>query len=109
MFEWFTGGLRKRVRCWRCAGLRILRWSLSRVICDAVVRARSTRISGRTASHMVRLAKGSKLWMIWKKGSTNGLTQNLVREAANEHGLVDYKICSVNAQWSGMLFAAEKG
>ncbi len=58
---------------------------------------------------MVRLAAGSKLWMIWKKASTNGLTQNLVREAANEHGLVDYKICSVNAQWSGMLFPAKKG
>ena len=58
---------------------------------------------------MARLAAVSKLWMIWKKGSTNGLTQNLVREAANEHGLVDYKICSVNAQWSGMLFAAKKG
>jgi len=58
---------------------------------------------------MRRLAARSKLWLIWRKGGTgDALTQNLVRSTACEAGLVDYKICSVNQDWSAMLFALEK-
>lgn len=57
---------------------------------------------------MWRLAGQSRLWIIWRKGSTNGITQNAIRETAREAGLVDYKICSVNKDWSGMLFARKK-
>jgi hypothetical protein len=56
-----------------------------------------------------KLAARSKLWVVWTKGATtSGLTGNFVREAAIEVGLVDYKICSVDARWSGMLFALKK-
>ena len=55
-----------------------------------------------------KLAPHSKFWVIWQKGSTNGLTGEFVREAAIEAGLVDYKICAVDARWSGMVFAAQK-
>jgi hypothetical protein len=55
------------------------------------------------------LAGRTKLWVIWRKASTNGLNGNLVREAANGVGLVDYKICSLSQQWSGMAFAVRKG
>jgi len=54
------------------------------------------------------LAGRSKLWVVWRKNSTTGLTGNLVREAAIEAGLVDYKICAVDANWSGMVFALRK-
>jgi CheY-like chemotaxis protein len=58
---------------------------------------------------MWRTAGKSKLWILWRKGSTNGITQNSIREACKEAGLVDCKICSVNKAWSGMLFTrAEK-
>jgi hypothetical protein len=57
---------------------------------------------------MWTLAGRSKLWIIWRKGSTNGLTQLSIRDAMREAGLVDYKICSVNKDWSGMLFARKK-
>jgi hypothetical protein len=53
------------------------------------------------------IAGRTKLWIVWRKG-TGTLTDKLVREAANEVGLVDYKICAVNAQWSGMAFARRK-
>ena len=56
----------------------------------------------------MQIADRTKLWIVWRKGSTDGLTSNLVREAANEAGLVDYKICAVDAQWSGMVFARRK-
>jgi hypothetical protein len=54
------------------------------------------------------IADRTRLWIVWRKGSTNGLTQYLVREAALEAGLVDYKICAVNEQWSAMAFARRK-
>jgi hypothetical protein len=58
---------------------------------------------------MRRLAARTKLWLVWRKGGKGeGLTQNLVRETAREAGLVDYKICSVDQNWSAMLFALKK-
>jgi CheY-like chemotaxis protein len=54
-------------------------------------------------------AARTKLWLLWRKGSSGGgLTQNALRDSAREVGLVDYKICSVNVLWSGMLFARKK-
>jgi CheY-like chemotaxis protein len=57
---------------------------------------------------MRALADRTKLWIVWRKGSPGGLTSNLIREAGNEAGLVDYKICAVGEQWSGMVFARRK-
>jgi hypothetical protein len=56
---------------------------------------------------MRAIAHQTKLWIVWRKG-TGVLTDRSVREAANEVGLVDYKICSVNEQWSAMAFARRK-
>jgi hypothetical protein len=56
---------------------------------------------------MQAIASRTKLWIVWRKGP-GVLTDKLVRESANEVGLVDYKICAVNAQWSGMAFARRK-
>ena len=53
-----------------------------------------------------KLATRTKLWMLWRKGS--GVTQPFLRESAAAVGLVDYKICSVDATWSAMLFARRK-
>jgi hypothetical protein len=36
------------------------------------------------------------------------LDGGLIRRAAIDVGLVDYKICSVDATWSGMVFAVKK-
>jgi hypothetical protein len=69
---------------------------------------RDPRVYRAEVNRMQAIAHRTKLWVVWRKGSTNGLTQYLVREAANEAGLVDYKICAVNAQWSAMAFARRK-
>jgi hypothetical protein len=55
---------------------------------------------------MRNVAARSKLWILWRKGS--GVTQRFLRESAAAVGLVDYKICSVDATWSAMLFALRK-
>ncbi len=51
----------------------------------------------------------SRIWIIYAKGrQASGLTQGLIREAALSVGLVDYKVCSVNAVWTGLLFTRKK-
>ena len=60
------------------------------------------------------LAGKSRLWVIYPKqkasrgAASAGINQNFIRESAMAVGLVDYKICSVNDTWSGMLFSRKK-
>jgi hypothetical protein len=52
-----------------------------------------------------------KLWIAWpKKGASlaSDLTQQDVREAGLAVGLVDYKICTIDETWSGLLFTRRK-
>lgn len=56
---------------------------------------------------MVELAAESPLWIAWPKkasGRATDLTQQIVREAGLAAGLVDYKVCSIDRTWSGLLF-----
>jgi len=49
----------------------------------------------------------ARVWICWKKigkSVNSGITQNLVRDKGLASGLVDYKICSIDATWSGLLF-----
>ncbi|HYP13173.1 MAG TPA: hypothetical protein VEQ63_04555 [Bryobacteraceae bacterium] len=58
-----------------------------------------------------KLAGSTKLWVVWPKQkpkAQSGINQNFIRETALGVGLVDYKICSVNEVWTGMLFARSK-
>jgi hypothetical protein len=51
------------------------------------------------------------VWIIWPKrssGVSSDLTQNIVRAAGLAAGLVDYKVCSVDETWSGLLFSRRK-
>jgi hypothetical protein len=46
-------------------------------------------------------------WLIWPKkasGVKSDLDGNVVREAGLAAGLVDFKVCSVDATWSGLAF-----
>ena len=69
---------------------------------------RDPRVYQAGLRRMQAIADRTRLWVVWRKGSTNGLTQYVVRESAIEAGLVDYKICAVNEQWSAMAFARRK-
>lgn len=54
-------------------------------------------------------ALSSRIWVIYPKGrQPSGLTQTLIRESALAIGLVDYKVCSVNEVWTGLLFTRKK-
>jgi hypothetical protein len=54
------------------------------------------------------LAARSRLWIVWQKGRRDGLNGDFVRERALAMGLVDYKICSLDGVWSGMVFTVKK-
>jgi CheY-like chemotaxis protein len=61
---------------------------------------------------MALFAQQGPLWIAWpKKASPLGsdLTQAVVRKAGLAIGLVDYKVCAIDAIWSGLLFTRRDG
>jgi hypothetical protein len=52
-----------------------------------------------------------RLWIIWPKkasGVETDVTQNDVRTIGLASGLVDFKVCAVDATWSGLAFTRRK-
>jgi hypothetical protein len=53
------------------------------------------------------LAPAGMLWVSWPKRAAKiatDLDENAVREIGLRHGLVDVKVCAVDAEWSGLKF-----
>jgi len=51
------------------------------------------------------------LWIAWPKkasGVKTDLTEDVLREVILPHGLVDRKVCAIDATWSGLLFSWRK-
>lgn len=73
---------------------------------------RSARELAAVADHLgVHLRGGVSAWICYPKQSGRfkvDFTGNHVRAACLDVGLVDYKICSVDADWSGMKFTRKK-
>ena len=58
-----------------------------------------------------RLPEGSSLWIVHPKQTGRykvDFNQNDVRRAGLAAGLVDYKVCAVDSDWSGLKFARKK-
>ena len=58
-----------------------------------------------------RLPASASFWVIYpkqKKGAKTSFNENDVRELGLASGFVDYKVCSVSAEWSGLKFARKK-
>lgn len=80
----------------RCPEANLTIWF---VRSKAVLKGRIDRAAAR--------AVDSPLWIAWPKKRSDvesDLTQSVVRELAEAAGLVDYKICSFDSTWSGLLF-----
>jgi hypothetical protein len=59
----------------------------------------------------VRLPAGVSLWIVHPKQTSRhkvDFNQHDVRAAGLATGLVDYKVCSIDADWSGLKFARKK-
>jgi hypothetical protein len=51
------------------------------------------------------IKKNGMIWISWYKvssGKTTELSENIIRDSALATGLVDTKVCAVDADWSGL-------
>ena len=74
------------------------------------VRSRQ-ELEAETELLSVRLPMGSSVWIVHPKQSGRyrvDFNQNDVRAAGLSAGLVDYKVCAVDADWSGLKFTHKK-
>ena len=61
--------------------------------------------------HMAEVSGDGRLWVCWPKkssGVASDVTQTKVRATGLAAGLVDFKICSIDATWSGLCFTRRK-
>ncbi len=84
----------------------------TRAPCDLTIWFTRSRVALQSEiGAMVVWAEQGPLWIAWpKKGSrlASDLSQQIVRETGLASGLVDYKICSIDSTWSGLLFTQRK-
>jgi len=78
--------------------------------CDLIVLFARSRadLQRRFPAAARALAEKGRLWIAWPKqasGVRTDLTQIEVRAHGMGSGFVDYKICSIDATWSGLCFA----
>jgi len=69
------------------------------------VRSKAELLRGVRA--MKPRSSGSGLWIVWAKKASplfNGVTENDVRDAALAAGMVDFKVCAIDDDWSGLRF-----
>lgn len=58
-----------------------------------------------------RVADGGGMWIAWPKLGpplASDVRESAVRDAALAEGLVDYKVCAIDATWYGLKFARRK-
>lgn len=54
-----------------------------------------------------QLRPGEGLWIAWPKKSSGvptDLTEDVLREVALPHGIVDIKVCAIDGVWAGLRF-----
>lgn len=69
---------------------------------------RSRQALERQIERMATLADRGGLWIAWPKkasGFDTDLSQGTVHQVALATGLVDYKVCAIDATWSGLRFS----
>lgn len=72
---------------------------------------RSRRDLERRIERMAEEAQSGGLWLAWPKKSSGVVTdiaESDVRTAGLNAGLVDFKICAIDATWSGLRFAPRR-
>jgi hypothetical protein len=72
---------------------------------------RSKAELARGIGRQAKAIGAGKLWIVWPKRSSDrsiDLGQPEVRAAGLAVGLVDFKVCSIDETWSGLLFTRRK-
>lgn len=72
---------------------------------------RSARDLERRLARLASLAAAGGMWIAWPKrssGRASDLSQAVVRKVGLAAGLVDHKICAIDATWTGLKFAVRR-
>jgi hypothetical protein len=65
----------------------------------------------RDLARVARLSDGRSIWIAYPKKSSGvrtDINESAVRNAALAEAMVDYKVCSIDAIWTGLLFTRRK-
>jgi len=68
---------------------------------------RSRAALERRIGSMAPRARSSGLWIAWPKRTSplaSDLSDQVVRRAALNEGMVDFKVCAIDSDWSGLRF-----
>lgn len=71
---------------------------------------KSTMLTSLTKAIRV-MKEGGSVWIAWPKKSSgvkSDLSDAVVRETGMAQGLVDFKVCAIDATWSGLRFARRR-
>lgn len=85
-----------------------LRSPLDLVVCFVTARRELER---RLPALRAALHPAGMLWIAWPKrssGVATDMTEDVVREVALPTGLVDTKVCAIDATWSGLRLVIRK-
>jgi hypothetical protein len=73
--------------------------------------ASAAELAARLPALAADLAPGGVIWVSWPKkasGVAADVTEDTIRDAALPLGLVDVKVCAVDAIWSGLKLVVRK-
>ena len=65
----------------------------------------TSKLKRKLESYRKRIVPGGVIWVSWPKKSSglkSNITEDTIREVALPIGLVDVKVCAVDAVWSGL-------
>ena len=71
----------------------------------------AARLHARWPALVPRLTTAGRLWVCWPKKSSGvptDLTDDVVRDVGLAEGLVDVKVCAIDATWSGLAFVRRR-
>ena len=71
----------------------------------------AAELASRLSSLRRDLAADGVIWVSWPKkasGALTDITEDTIREVALTMGLVDVKVCAVDATWSGLKLVIRK-
>ncbi len=92
-------------------GVRVLRRAVAPL--DLVVAFTTSRadLARRLPALQAALTPAGALWVAWPKRAAKvptDVTEDVVREVALPRGLVDVKVCAIDATWSGLKLVTRR-
>lgn len=71
-----------------------------------------TALAASLARVLPKMAQGGMIWVAWPKkasGVATDVTEDTVRDVALPLGIVDVKVCAIDAMWSGLKLLRRRG